>query len=438
MLPAIAKDLKIPHSNREGWLSGLYTQFLKDNNPNTELAICFPYDDRETLNAIKAKTPPPTPQNYLKFKTGNITCYSFRENLTTPEKYEIELEKPLKEILADFTPDIIHIFGSEYPHALAITNVCKERNRILLTIQGLCGKIAKTYTEGIPTEVVQGETFRDIVKHDSITQQQEKFAIRGKHEQLLFTLIKNVTGRTRFDHETALELNRNIKYYHLNESMRESFYTGRWNSSECKRYSIFLSQGDYPIKGFHYILEALPRLIFKYPETRLYVAGNDIIGDTAGADMMNILKRKIKISSYGKYLKSLIMSNQLEDKVTMLGPLDELAMKNQFLKSSVFICPSIIENSPNALCEAMLLGMPVVAAATGGITSLIDDGKDGLLYEPGNIRDLSAAIEIAWDLETSEKIAAGAAERAKKTHNRIINYMRLWEIYDEIFHCLQA
>jgi len=128
----------------------------------------------------------------------------------------------------------------------------------------------------------------------------------------------------------------------------------------------------------------------------------------------------------------LILTNQLEDKVTMLGPLDEAAMKERFLLSSVFVCPSVVENSPNSLCEAMLLGMPVVAAAVGGIPSLLSDGKNGLLYEPGNVRDLTAAIEIAWDLETGEVIAVAAAKRAKKTHNRILNYMRLREIYNEI------
>ena len=430
MLPAIAEDLGVSFSNREGWLSGLYSQFLAETNGN-ELAICFPYDNREKLNAIKARAINDGAKNVFKFKSNQAVCYGFRENLEVPEKYEIELEGQMLEILNDFSPDVIHIFGSEFPHALALTNVCKEKKRILLTIQGICGKIAKAYTGGIPAEVVSGETFRDIVKSDSIAQQQQKFAIRAKHEQLLFALIKNVTGRTHFDYEAALELNRNLKYFHLNESMRDSFYTGSWNSNKCERYSIFLSQGDYPVKGFHYILETMPRLLVKYPEAHLYVAGNDIIGDNA-ADMMNILKRKVKISSYGKYLKSLIMNNQLEDKVTMLGPLDEIAMKEQFLKSSVFVCPSNIENSPNALCEAMLLGMPVVAAAVGGIPSLINDGKDGLLYEPGNIRDLSAAIEITWDMETALELAKGAANRAKKTHNRIINYMRLWEIYREI------
>ncbi|MCL2717341.1 MAG: glycosyltransferase family 4 protein [Lachnospiraceae bacterium] len=437
MLPAIANELNLPYSNREGWLSGLFNQFIAEDNDDGELAVCFPYEDRATINAINARIQKSdsgqteSSKNVLKFKCGRVTCYGFRENLQTPEKYDSELEKQMNEILEDYLPDIIHIFGSEFPHALALTNVCKDKKRILLTIQGLVGKIAKSYTVGLPYDVTKGETIRDIVKNDSIADQQEKFNIRAQHEQLLFALIKHVAGRTRFDYEAAIELNPNVTYHELNESMRESFYQGRWNSIDCEPYSIFVSQGDYPIKGLHYMLEAMPRLILKYPEAHLYVAGNDIVGDT-NLDMMSILKKKVKISSYGKYLKSLILTNQLEDKVTMLGPLDEAAMKERFLLSSVFVCPSVVENSPNSLCEAMLLGMPVVAAAVGGIPSLLSDGKNGLLYEPGNVRDLTAAIEIAWDLETGEVIAVAAAKRAKKTHNRILNYMRLREIYNEI------
>ena len=431
MLPAIGQELNVPYSNREGWLSGLYNQFAAENDNSIELAICFPYSDRETHNAIKARTQDEGLGKVFKFKCSKVLCYAFQENLVAPEKYDTDLEAYMADVLKDFSPDLIHIFGSEYPHALAMANACTEKDRILLTIQGLVGKIAKAYTEGVPTDVVSSETFRDIVKHDSITQQQQKYAKRAQHEKTLFSLIKHVTGRTSFDRETALEINPDLTYHHLNDCMRESFYRGRWNSIDCDQYSIFLSQGDYPIKGLHYMLEVMPRILLKYPEAHLYVAGNDIIGGS-GIDIRNVLKSKIKISTYGKYLKSLILTNQLEHKVTMLGPLGEEAMKEQFLKSSVFVCPSIIENSPNSLCEAMLLGMPVVAAAVGGIPSLVSDGRDGLLYEPGNIRDLAAAIEIAWDLETGEAIAAAAAKRAKKTHNRIVNYMRLIEIYKTV------
>jgi glycosyltransferase involved in cell wall biosynthesis len=118
----------------------------------------------------------------------------------------------------------------------------------------------------------------------------------------------------------------------------------------------------------------------------------------------------------------------------MLGKLLEDEMKEQFLNCSVFVCPSIVENSPNAIGEAMLLGVPVIAAAVGGIPSLIHDGKTGLLYEPGNINDLAAAFGIVWDKDNARTISMAAAEQAANTHNRMRNYMTLLAIYREIIN----
>jgi glycosyltransferase involved in cell wall biosynthesis len=399
MLPAIAQKLGVPHSNREGWLSGLYAQFVVDVDNGMKLAVAFPHAHPD------------------KFMVDKTACYGFHTDIEAPEKYDRTLEPYFKDMLADFKPDIIHIFGSEFPHALALARACDKPERILLGMQGLCGKIAEAYTEGLPADVVAGGTFRDLVRQDSIAQQQEKFAKRAENERELFSLVSHVAGRTEFDRAAAAELNGKAAYHYLGENMRDSFYQGRWEVDNCGPYSIFQSQGDYPIKGLHYMLEALPAILYRFPEAHLYVAGT------------NIMSSRLKISAYGKYLQKLINDHGLEDKVTMLGNLSEAKMKAQFLKSSVFVCPSIIENSPNAVAEAMLLGVPVVAAAVGGIPSFIRDGKTGLLYEPGNITDLAAAIQIAWDRETAREISAAAAEQAHVVHNRARNYMRLLDIY---------
>lgn len=47
-------------------------------------------------------------------------------------------------------------------------------------------------------------------------------------------------------------------YYPMNETLRSNFYTAQWNREQCIPHSIFLSQGDYPIKGLHYMLLAMP------------------------------------------------------------------------------------------------------------------------------------------------------------------------------------
>lgn len=74
-----------------------------------------------------------------------------------------------------------------------------------------------------------------------------------------------------------------------------------------------------------------------------------------------------------------------------MGKLTAGQMRDRYLASSLYVCCSALENSPNSLGEAMLLGMPCVSADVGGIPSMFTDGVDGILYrgfserEPGGI-----------------------------------------------------
>ena len=101
----------------------------------------------------------------------------------------------------------------------------------------------------------------------------------------------HVTGRTDFDREYVSRINPNIIYHFMNETLREEFYHDSWNIDTIERYSVFLSQGNYPIKGLHYVLDILPELVEEHEETMLYVAGDVITAHKT-------LKDKIKISGY--------------------------------------------------------------------------------------------------------------------------------------------
>lgn len=414
MLPVIAKEINLPYSNREGWLTGILNA-LTQGEENTELllGICFPVS-AETIERIGRDA----------IWVQGVPCYGFVEDLVHPENYDVSLEKRFSEILEDFKPDMIHVFGTEFPHALAAIKTFDKPERTLIGIQGLCSEIAKVYMAGIPEKVRKSVSFRDFIRKDSLKQQQEKFRIRGEREKEIIRLSGHITGRTSFDKEKTAKMNPNAVYHPMNETMRSAFYTGEWNRDACERHSIFMGQGDYPLKGFHFMLEAMPQILSKYPNAKLYLAGNSIMEH-------HTVKDKIKLSAYGKYLLSVMNKYDLKDKVVVLGKLSEEKMKERFLHSEVFVCPSVLENSPNTIGEAMLLGVPVVAANVGGIPDMITNEKDGLLFACGDVDALAKAVCRIFDEEDlAETLSHAAKERAKLQHDGHQNYRRLLEIYE--------
>ncbi len=443
MLPAIARELGMPYSNREGWLSGIYEKTLQGEVP-FEIMVCFPMRKEDltkipvtsilNCDAAEAEEKAGTGRSgknrtnagFLKIKGFRTPCYAFEEDLTRPENYDPGLEARIQGILKDAKPDMIHIFGTEFPHCLAAVRAFHNPQKTLIGIQGLCGEIAKTYRAGLPENVFKQASFRDVIRQDSMLQQQNKFYQRAENERQALLLTDHITGRTEFDRAETAKINPRANYYSMNETMRQEFYDGEWKLEQTERHSIFLGQGDYPLKGMHFLLEAMGRLKESYPDLKLYVAGNSIISHETAKD-------KCKISAYGKYLLVLIQLYELQDQVIVLGKLSAEEMKAQFLRSSVFVCPSVMENSPNTIGEAMLLGVPVVASRTGGIPSMVEDGVTGLLFHNEDADDLADSIDRIWSDQTLVKeLSAHERIRASHIHDGNKNYERLLEIYREI------
>lgn len=424
MLPFIAKSLGHKIVVKEGWLTGLASKLMQEQeNNNITLAICFPSSDEikfaEGDNSL-----------FLKNSVKGISYYVFREDTVHPENYDPSLEESLGEIVKDFEPDIVHIFGTEYPHTLAMTKVFARPERTLIGIQGLCGAIAGVYMADLPISVQKKKTFRDVLKKDGLFEQQQKFIQRGEHEKQALALTGHVTGRTDFDKEMTKKLAPQAKYHFMNETLRDEFYHEEWNIDRIQQYSLFLSQGNYPIKGLHYVLDILPDILEKYPETVVYVAGDVITANKT-------LKDKMKISGYGKYLLDTIRKRNLEDHVKFLGRLNSDKICARYLKTHIFLCPSAIENSPNSVGEAMLLGVPVVSADVGGVHNLLTDNRDGILYDNKKPQQLKEAIlRIFEDDKLAMSFSSNAREHARRTHDAEQNYRRLLEIYHDINHSI--
>lgn len=431
MLPRIAETLGQEVNNKEGWITGLMDAVLKFNlefpDREVQLGIAFPIAKGEEFL-----------QGALHINEDyDIPFYGFRENVLAAEQYDVAIEKDMQRIFEHFAPDMIHCFGTEYPHTLAAVKSFGKPERTLIGIQGLCRVYADCYMANLPKEVWKSVTFRDFVKKDSLIKQQQKFVDRGHWEMAAVQGAGHITGRTHWDKYWTAKWNPKATYHMMNETLRTEFYTGEWEKEKCIPHRIFLSQGDYPIKGLHYMLLALPEILKAYPDTKVCVAGNSLL---RGKGVM----AKLKISAYGKYLQKLIDELGLADKVEFLGRLSAKEMKEAYLSSNLFVCPSSIENSPNSLGEAMILGVPVVTCDVGGIRTMLAE-DEGIIYEGFRAElatadnqleciseRLADAVCDAFKHEEATLLKAKKArEHALKTHNGEVNNRRLIEIYED-------
>ena len=122
---------------------------------------------------------------------------------------------------------------------------------------------------------------------------------------------------------------------------------------------MFLSQSERTIKGLHLVLKAVTYLKNDFPNIQIRVAGRDLT-------KVNSFKDRLKLTGYGSYIKKLIKKFDLANNIIFTGTLNESEIIKEFQKAHIFLCPSSIENSPNSLGEAQLIGTPIIALMLEG------------------------------------------------------------------------
>lgn len=404
-LPDIARQRNVQIVTG-GWLH-LLSQQLK-NEKGIELSIACPCNEKEYFDKL----------------VNGIHYYSFE----TKGAEKKELEKIYEKVV----PHLVHIWGTEFAHTFAAMCVSKERGLLsctVISIQGLASVIAKHYAFGLPEKIIHSRTFAECIGRNvypNIADGQKVMKQRGENEIRAIRLAEHCIGRTDWDLACVKQINPKISYHICNETLREEFYLGKWSLEKCQRHTIFFSQAHYPIKGFHNLIEALPIVKKVFPDVKVKVVGEDVFCITG-------IKNKIVNRSYQQYLKKRIKKYNLRNCIEWLGKLTATQMKEQYCNANVFVSASTIENSSNSIGEAMLLGVPIVASDVGGIKSLMEHNKEGILYQetaPYMLAD--GIIRIFRDDALAVRLGEGAKKRAEKTHDKENNKNTLLKIYELI------
>lgn len=304
------------------------------------------------------------------------------------------------KVINDFNPDIIHVFGVEMPYSYLVDRVNLPT---VVHLQGFLTPYSNAYfpPKMNTINLLRYSKFYKELLGIGYIYDYYAFKHMTLKEKTVFSKCKNVMGRTLWDEQISDLMSNKAKYYHIDEVLRPQFYSSlKWkykqNQSEIKIVTT-ISQTMY--KGLDLILKTsalLKTFGIKYCWNVIGVHGN--------SDFVRIFEKQTGIKS-----SSL--------NIIFNGKKDADEIVDIILNSDLYIHPSYIDNSPNSLCEAQLLGIPVVACNVGGVSSLISDGQTGFLIPANAPYELVYIIKHYGDYSIDE-ISRKEIKLAEERHNR--------------------
>ncbi len=358
----------------------------------------------------------------------NINGVTYFSLYYTPSTSLDELETKCNKIVSEFGPDIINIEGTEFLHARAMQLTAKKHGiPAVVSLQGILNGQYSYQCGQLPIDDMMfskslTEIFSAWIMHLRKTMW---YKPRMKSEKEIIENADYILGRTTWDRAHSYAINPHAKYYPCSRILRKPFYEEKWSLEKTEKHSIYVGNGYSALKGVHFVVMSLPYLVREYPDIKVYVAGYKPYQEN---DKRSILKK-----GYAAYLKKLIYDLGVQDHIVFTGPLKAQQVAEKLSKVNAYVLCSTVENSPNTLGEAMMVGTPCVAAYVGGVSDMAKDGKEALFYRNDDPKLLAWNLKRIFD---DEKLACSLSEASKKkaliTHDAEKNAQMLIDAYRDI------
>jgi glycosyltransferase involved in cell wall biosynthesis len=305
-----------------------------------------------------------------------------------------------RDVVAEFGADLVHVHGTERFFGLIAGTVDIP---VVASLQGILGEYVRHFFAGVALDDVLRElATRDFMRGHGWLHTYLDMRAAARQERRIMRRCDAFLGRTAWDKAFAQRSNPRAPYFEGPELLRPPFYGGAWAAgSGARRPTLLTVTGPAPYKGVEMLIAAAAALRRRgRGDVDIRIAGSIV-----GSPMWPALNRRLRRSG-------------VEDAVTWLGALPADGLVRELENASVFVLPSHIENSPNSLCEAMLVGTPCLAARVGGVPSLLEHGKEGLLFTDDDVEALcDGATRLLDDEALAASCSAAACLAARRRHD---------------------
>ena len=169
---------------------------------------------------------------------------------------------------------------------------------------------------------------------------------------------------------------------------------------------IFFAGRLVPEKGAQFLIQAFPKILSNYNDSKLIIAGCGGMLDE---------------------LKQLAYNLGIAHKVYFTGKLDDQQVINMYKCADVAVFPSTYEPFGIVAIEAMLAEVPIVVSDIGGLNEIVEHGETGMKSYAGNSNSLADSIlSILYNHQLAQYIVKNAKNKVRTKYN--------WDIISEDTH----
>ena len=393
--------------NFSSWVEAL-EKIVRTHLPEIELGIAFEHTDKIFKVVRDGVTYYPVDYDQSPWeKLRSKFCFSERNKT-------FRLNQGYKKVIEDFKPDIIQCFGTELWHYSLLQQEVEVPFVIHLmgfwNIYNMMSDIVSRY-----------DTHNFILNPNKRRRIHIERKYLKEHEEMELETMScshYFMGRTEWDKVIVRHFSPNATYYHCPEAIREEIYSSptRWKYRKDDIIRLVTISNAGILKGNEIMLRAALILKQKFGKEVVWK-----ITTTVKAMKKYESQTGIKCADVG---------------IIPIGRVNASEIPDTICSAEMFVHCAIIDNSPNAICEAQLLGCPVIATNAGGIPQIVSDGETGILYPYAEPYALAFRImELHNNERELNRLSQNEWEMAHQRHNPETIAKRLKEIYlDCIIH----